>query len=307
MSNVKSIPKLKCQMSKNKFCHLGFEIYLTFGFWILTLLVLPFSVLAVAPIESSITVSVTIQAPSPPPSGGGGGVYVPPETNIVFKGKAYPKAFITVLKNSQVTGTIEADKQGIFQSQLSGLAPGIYTFGLYAEDSQGRKSATINFTISLTAGTTTTLSGIFFPPTIELSDEKLSRGQLLDIQGQTYPKSTVTIFVFSEETSKEVLAKESGDWLYSLKTDILDEGAHTTKAKSISTEGDISAFSETKSFEIIGVCQTGDLNCDTKVDLVDFSILMFNWGAPLNRRADINQDSIVDLIDFSIMMYYWSG
>lgn len=53
--------------------------------------------------------------------------------------------------------------------------------------------------------------------------------------------------------------------------------------------------------------RTGDLNFDGKVDLVDFSILLFNWGIPKNPIADINNDGKVDLVDFSIMLYWWTG
>lgn len=49
-----------------------------------------------------------------------------------------------------------------------------------------------------------------------------------------------------------------------------------------------------------------DLNTDKKVDLVDFSILLYNWGKPKNPKADLNNDGIVDLVDFSIMLYWWT-
>lgn len=50
-----------------------------------------------------------------------------------------------------------------------------------------------------------------------------------------------------------------------------------------------------------------DLNGDGKVDIIDLSILLYNWGVPKNPRADFNGDGIADLVDFSIMLFYWSG
>lgn len=50
-----------------------------------------------------------------------------------------------------------------------------------------------------------------------------------------------------------------------------------------------------------------DLNADKKVDLVDLSILLYNWGEPKNPKADINNDGMVGLIDLSIMLYWWTG
>jgi hypothetical protein len=48
------------------------------------------------------------------------------------------------------------------------------------------------------------------------------------------------------------------------------------------------------------------LNADKKVNLTDFSILLYNWGTK-NPCADQNHDGNVNLIDFSIMMFNWTG
>jgi len=53
--------------------------------------------------------------------------------------------------------------------------------------------------------------------------------------------------------------------------------------------------------------RVGNLNLDGRVDFIDFSILLFNWGIPKNLAADLNKDGKVDLIDFSIMLYWWTG
>ena len=55
------------------------------------------------------------------------------------------------------------------------------------------------------------------------------------------------------------------------------------------------------------VPEVGDLNNDSRVDLVDFSILLFNWGVPKDSIADLNKDGKVDLVDFSILLYWWTG
>jgi len=50
-----------------------------------------------------------------------------------------------------------------------------------------------------------------------------------------------------------------------------------------------------------------DLNGDGRVDLIDLSILLYNWGEPKDSRPDFNRDGIVDLVDFSIMMFWWTA
>lgn len=50
----------------------------------------------------------------------------------------------------------------------------------------------------------------------------------------------------------------------------------------------------------------GDINQDTKVDELDFTLLLFNWGNnPANLRADINSDTFVDELDFTLLLFWW--
>ena len=53
----------------------------------------------------------------------------------------------------------------------------------------------------------------------------------------------------------------------------------------------------------------GDINADGKINIVDFSIMLYFWNQhnPKNPCADINQDGVVNLIDFSIMLFWWTG
>jgi hypothetical protein len=71
----------------------------------------------------------------------------------------------------------------------------------------------------------------------------------------------------------------------------------------------IEAVRETKTGGVPAVA--ADLNCDGKVNLADFGILLSFWekdpsGAGSCKSPDINQDGAVNLTDFSIMMSYWN-
>ena len=51
-----------------------------------------------------------------------------------------------------------------------------------------------------------------------------------------------------------------------------------------------------------------DVNSDTKINLVDFSILAYWYkreSPPTN--VDLNADGKIDLVDLSIMAFYWTG
>jgi len=267
------------------------------------------------PLESQVNISVSAQVgeevppPPPPPPGGGGGAPAKTAT-VIFEGKAYPKALVTILRNGSVAGTVIADSSGDFSKTLTGVPAKTWTFGVYAKDTEGRKSVTLGFSISVIAETEMKVSGIFISPTIALSEEVVRRGATLEIFGQAYPKSDVHIFISSPTpTIKKIKTSQKGKWRVPLDTTPLIVGTHTSKAKAMTDEGEQSPFSDELIFKVVEYCKGADLNFDSRVDLVDFSILLYYWGQrkPANICADINQDGMVDLIDFSIMMYFWTG
>lgn len=282
--------------------------------WLILILVLilffsPFLGFAQVP---SISVSVTVpEKTPPPPPPPPPGIPPPPAgtATAVFKGKAYPDAFITILKDGRVAATFKAEKTGLFSKTLTGLAPQLYTFGIWAEDTKRRKSLTISFSISLVGGMTTTME-FFLPPTFELEADKVEQGRDLGMAGQTFPLSTVNIFVYSPLGTK-TSADKRGEWSYKLDTTPLALGIHASKVQSQTVEdGELSPFSDTKIFRVVErgklVCANGDLNRDRKVNIIDFSILLY-WWKRSNPCADQNGDGIVNLADLSILLYYWTG
>lgn len=285
------------------FCILLFSIFLFF----------PFFVFSQGPQEVEITVGASVRPPALPPPPPGGGVYIPPGTRVIFKGKAYPLAFLTLLKDEEVAATFFAEPTGLFEQELTGLLGGTYTFGIWAEDKEGRRSVTLSFTVSILSGRTTTISGIFISPTIEVGPTQVERGDVVNIFGQVFPKSDVSVFISSEEIVKQAKGSLEGEWSYALDTTPLEEREHYTRAKAFYGDGEQSSFSQTLAFLILKrgalVCKGADLNFDGRVNIVDFSILLYFWSQrrPANICADINFDGIVNIIDFSIMMYYWTG
>lgn len=52
--------------------------------------------------------------------------------------------------------------------------------------------------------------------------------------------------------------------------------------------------------------QRTDANKDNRINLLDFNILMANWGTVGSNISDFNGDNIVDLFDFNLLMIYWT-
>jgi hypothetical protein len=252
--------------------------------------------------------------------GGGGGGYIPPtppETKVIFSGRAYPKSTVTLLKDAQIAATTIAGADANFQISISGLSGGNYIFSVYSEDNKGIRSSLLTFPVSVTSGATTQISGIFLAPTIAIDKSEVKRGDNIAIFGQSIPKAEITIAVNSdEEFFDKTLADASGAYLYNFDTAQLDMGQHFTKSKA-AKDGAISSFSKTVSFNVgtktifaqpEKTPVKGDLNNDKRVNLVDFSIAAYWYKRPSPpKNVDLNGDGKVDLVDFSIMAYYWTG
>ncbi|MDP3042856.1 MAG: hypothetical protein Q8N21_00410 [bacterium] len=276
-------------------------------------------VLSCTPACEFNTSACVTTAPSPPSGGGGGGGgYVAPliETKVIFSGRAYPKSTVTLLKDAQVAATTVSGADANFQISISGLSGGNYIFSLYSEDSKGLRSSLLTFPISITTGATTQVSGIFIAPTIDIDKSEVKRGDNIAIFGQSVPNSEITISINSdEEFFAKMPAGKDGIYLYNYDTSPLEMGQHFTKSK-VALAGEISSFSKAVTFQVgakttpkeTAKCGKADLNCDNRINLVDFSIAAYWHKRPSPpAKVDFNSDGKVDLIDFSIMAYYWTG
>lgn len=269
------------------------------------------------------TVSITAQVLGPSPSlsptsspgggGGGGGYYIPPSTGVIMSGKAYPLSKVTVLKDGQITASTIAGPDANFYISEDGLSSGNYMFSIYGEDSKGNRSSIFTFPIYITQRAITQITGIFLAPTIAVDKYEIKRGENIAIFGQSVPKSEITIAVNSDtEAFVKTETDKNGAYLYNFDTSILEMGQHFTKSKA-NLEGQISPFGKSVSFAVRDKtvnaekkCASADFNCDSKINLVDFSILLYWWKKP-NANVDLNVNGIVDLADFSIVLYHWSG
>ncbi len=245
--------------------------------------------------------------------GGGGPTTATSETRIILQGKAYPGSLVNVLQDGKTIAVTPADSLANFRVDIINITSGVWTFTVWAEDKEGRKSISLSFTSTILDKVTTTISGIFLPPTIEIDKTSLAKGELLNVLGMTAPKSEVAIYVgSSEQIVKKVKTTDDGSYFYILDTSPLEEGTHTVKSSAVSFEGLLSTFSHALVFNLGGIgtkacSRKADINGDKRVNLVDFSILLYNWGIPKNSAADLNCDGKVNLVDFSILLFYWTG
>jgi cysteine-rich repeat protein len=251
--------------------------------------------------------------------GGGGGSSVDlGDTSVSINGRAFPNQTVHVVKDASEIGTVRATSDGVFKFSTAS-EPGTATFGFWSIDANGTRSTTFNTTFDVSQGAITTISGVYIPPTIALDKTSVPRGEPITFKGQTVPNATVRIYIDASTVLEQATAGSDGKWTFSFDTSKISQASHTVKVKFELPEGSgttkkESTFSNILSFGVgVGatpIAGSADLNRDGKVNLIDFSILVFWWGTTggaSNPPADINSNAKVGLEDFSILLFNWTG
>lgn len=280
---------------------------------------------AIATSTEVTTTPVASAATTPGDSGSGGGGGAGPilpaqVTRVVLNGTAYPNSPVLVLRDGQLVSTIVAGSDATFTTTLSGLTAGTYQFGVSSEDRDGRRSVLVVVPVTVRAGTTTRVAGLYLPPTIAADKLEVRQGEELRVLGQSAPGHEV-VLVGTRERDEVMLATVTagadGMYAYRLDTARLQRGTYRVRSKA-TFGGVTSGMNSGVSFvvgdtTVVATPQTGcslrvDFNQDCRVNIIDFSILVYWFDQPNPpTRVELSGDGAVDLVDFSVLVYYWTG
>lgn len=248
----------------------------------------------------------------PPPSGVPAAPPPPfpptPPPYIIFHGFCFPKGLVFLFKDGKVFATSTAQDTSEFRIDIFTPFSGVIKFELQAKDQKGRESILLPYTIEADPKKVIVISNILVSPTIEISKDKINPGEKVDLFGSTIPKADVEISIIGpdgKETLTKVKSDNKGEWKFTFDSAGKARGKYSFRAR-VFYLGEKSVFSKTVTLNVGLICGIADLNCDGRVNIIDFSILMYYWGSS-DPRADINGDGIVNVVDFSIMMAYWTG
>jgi cysteine-rich repeat protein len=254
-------------------------------------------------------------------SGGGGGGSGGrdrelPDTQVNISGRAYPSRTINFILDGDNVGSVQANGSGVFQFTTQ-WSPGTATLGLWANDFAGTRSITLNNTFDITQGAVTNLNEIILPPTVRVSNPNFSPGAVLTVSGQSVPNATISLYIDKNNTPvASGQAGSNGQWSIEYSTSKLSSKEYTLRAKSVSGTPPLTTLSNySNPVQLFSgtegrVSTPSDLNRDTRINLIDFSILIFWWqtnGGDSNPPADINGNARVGLEDFSILLFNWTG
>jgi hypothetical protein len=256
--------------------------------------------------------------------GGGGGFeatagpYRSGDAQVTISGFTAPRSSVTALVDGKISQTATAGSNGEFSLIISAIARGAYTFGIYSTDQAKVKSTTFSTSFTVTGARESALSNILIAPTMAATPDPVNPGQPLTLSGYAVPNSLVTIETQKATgggSAKQLTAQAgtNGAWSVVVDTTGLPTGTYKARAKATTAAGQSTNFSAYLQYGV-GQAATktlnSDLNRDGKVNLTDFSILLFWWntnGGTSDPSADINADGKVNLTDFSILLFNWTG
>lgn len=237
---------------------------------------------------------------------------------VTITGFAFPGSQVVALVDGKEAVRERAGADGTYSIVIDQIARGVYTFGIYAIDPAGTRSSTFSTSFTVSGARTSALSNINLSPSLKASPDPVTPGQTLTISGYAQPNAQIQIENEREGSaasrqSLTATAGADGAWSVTLNTSGFQVGTYKARARATVTGGVATNFS---SHVFYGVGQAAarptnaDLNRDGRVNLVDFSILLFWWntdGGTSDPSADINTDSRVNLVDFSILLFNWTG
>lgn len=247
--------------------------------------------------------------------GGGGSSREQNTTEISVVGLGYPGRTINIVLDTESVGTVRAAGNGRFEFTTE-ASPGTATMGFWTTDTTNVRSITFNTTFDVTQGAITNITGVIIPPTLRILNPNVNPGSPATISGQAIPNAIVEVHVNNSEVVATTTADAAGEWSLNLNTGQLRVAEHTLRARSLSGTAPLinqSSFSSAVQL-FVGVdgrvTTPSDLNRDGRVNLTDFSILIFWWGTNAGNSdpsSDINGNGRVGIEDFSILLFNWTG
>jgi hypothetical protein len=240
---------------------------------------------------------------------------VPGSPIVQFSGYASPQAVVKIARQGKTVATRTATAAAWFEIVIADQPTGDQIYDITAEDTRGLTHAPITFALNMKSGVTTIVSGVFLGPSIGIDKAAVRIGQSVTVSGSTAPNATVGLMLNPAVNSGyQAVSNEIGRWSKTIDTGNLTVGNYSISAQAVINGDQASIPSSSVSFSVnpLGVVDTrssADFNTDNKVDLIDFSVMLFYWGTTRSgaTRVDLNKDGLVDVVDFSIMLYQWTG
>ncbi len=204
------------------------------------------------PQDDFVSVSANVFSSSPAVNIVSGGVPLPPDsgTVLIFRGYAYPGAFLTLTKNGTPMAGAALDDAS-FELALPHLPIGTYNFSLGAKEIiSGDLSPVLLFSnIIVDRNSNIIIAGIFFPPTLHADKSEVLQGESIRFVGRTAPGAEVSLTFSPSDEVRKTTADPLGYFAVDYNTANKAKGVYQVQARS-SLDRLLSSFSNPLNFKI---------------------------------------------------------
>jgi hypothetical protein len=170
---------------------------------------------------------------------------------MVFTGSTSPNALVMFQENNSIIGTASANGAGDFTQTFVAQSPGIHNVKIFAKDSTGHITDTIEQSISIAEYSTTT-ADVFLPSTIALSSVEVAQGETILINGETIPAGQVHIVV-DGQTIALTTSSSLGRWGFLMNTGNLSPGGHQIYVVAQKSGGQQSFPTAARQFTVVSL------------------------------------------------------
>lgn len=167
---------------------------------------------------------------------------------LVVQGRTSPSAFITITRDGNIIGTINADGSGLFSQTFPAQEPGLHQISADAQTASGLRTDTVSVNVNIAEHATTTVD-LFLPPSLIIDQADLAYNKPLQIHGETCPTCTITVYI--DNTNYAITtASAEGNWNTEISTMGLSSGGHTFFVRSSDSFGAQSYPTRLRSFVV---------------------------------------------------------
>lgn len=255
--------------------------------------------------------------------GGGGGSQTNSARSLVaFEGQSMPFGVVTLRIDGEPVASTTSDQLGRFSFTAKNLSRGTYRFELFATDPKGTQTNTVSFNTTVKDRSVLKFDTIVLSPTLTSNLSTAVRGGVVTLSGYGTPNINLLITALDSAlatTFYTAHTDQSGAYSYTL-TAPSTYGQLTLTTRMVEATSTVSrpitlvvgGANVPRGNE--GNCPVkADLNADCRVNLIDFSILIYWYRGTISdtfraiEKTMLSGDGKADFVDFSVMMYHWTG
>lgn len=174
------------------------------------------------------------------------------DTTLILQGYTSPNSLVVFLENNSAKGSTISNNLGYFEKEFNNQEAGIHIIDIYSTDRNNLKTLTVSFQVLLIKNQSITVSNIYLPPTISLSQTNYSYYDKIIVSGYSKPHSLIKIEI-NGQTGKinYVSSDKNGFYTDQIEANKLTPGNYQIKSHLYNLLSITPTTSESLNFTIL--------------------------------------------------------